>query len=249
MIKPSAPPHAVRKWIAISTAIIALGCRPPGGFRPSPAEWNTPLPPGVDANAATFHARVARAFPASGNSHTRARPSATCYPCMVQVKIEALGDTRLINPYNGPETGVAVARIENLDSKEVEGVFGFRPGIQAVYYLWVDRKPRSTAPRWTVLQVPMGAGIVTAGRQWDLVLCHRWPVGYRPSSDADFYEYRHGDRPCDAVGTAERSGIQQASLISTERLAAFVGGVVAFLRGGLTVSDGGWIDCNMGCCT
>ena len=94
----------------------------------------------------------------------------------------------------------------------------------------------------------MGAGIVTAGYQMDLKLCHHWKSGDIKISDADFYEYRyHG--PCTAVATAGKSGIDQASLLPTERFAAFVERVAAFLRRDFTAAQGGWISCSGGCCT
>jgi len=159
--------------------------------------------------------------------------------------IEPVGDTRLIDPDNAPVTGVAVARIENLDTVDTEAKFGFQPGIQALYYLWVDRKPGSTKARWTILQVPMGAGIVTAGYQADLKLCH----AYKPvSSDADFLEYKDYGR-CPALATAERPSMNQASVVSTERFAALAERVAAFFRGKFTAAQGGWISCSGGCCT
>ncbi len=256
MITRSAPPRAAAKWMAITNVIVALGCTSPGGFPPPRPEWSTPLPPGVESDAATFRTRVGKTFPLSGNDHERAR-AATCSPgsldalgsprtlCTVAVRIEALGDTRLIDPDNAPASGVAVARIENLDSLDTEAKFGFRPGIEDVYYLWVDRKPGSVKARWTILQVPMGAGTVTAGYQKDLKTCHT----YKPvSSEADFIEYNpHG--PCPKLASAQRASTNQASLVSTEGFTALLGRVAAFLRGELSAAQGGWISCSAGCCT
>jgi hypothetical protein len=172
---------------------------------------------------------------------------------VVDVKIEPLGETWQIKPDSAPALGVAVARIENLDSVDTEARFGFRPGIEAVYYLWVDRKPGSIKARWTIVQVPVGAGIVTAGYQKDLKFCMRYPPGYPRVSDADFYEYKHDDHPCDVVdttsGSSYRSSLQEASFLSTQRFSALVGRVAAFLRGAFTAAQGGWISCNGGCCT
>jgi len=258
MITRSAPPRAAAKWIVITSTVVALGCPPPGG--PPRPDWSTPLPTGVDSDAGTFRARFDKGPPRSGNSHKRAR-AATCRPgsldsggrlrslCAVDVMIEAIGDTRLIDPDNAPPAGVAVARIENLDAVDTEAKFGFRPGIQAVYYLWVDRKPGSTKARWTVLQVPMGAGIVTAGYQKDLKLCNRYHEGEIRVSDADFYEYKYDDHPCDVAVSAEKSGVQHASFLSTEQFAALVGRVAALFRGEFSAAQGGWISCNGGCCT
>lgn len=258
MIKPSAPPRAAAKWIGIASAIVGLGCTPPAGFPPPLPDWRTPLPPGVESDAGTFRVRVDKTFPLSGNPHTRAR-AATCRPgsllsprslCAVDVKIEALGDTRLIDPNNAPVTGVPVARIENLDTVDTEAKFGFRPGIQALYYLWVDRQPGSTKARWTVLQVPIVAGgIVTAGHQRELKRCHYWLPGETRLSEADFYEYRHNDHPCDAAVSAEKSSVHEASFLSTGQFVALVGRVAAFLRGEFTAAQGGWISCSGGCCT
>jgi len=260
MITPSAPPRAAAKWIVITSAIVALGCPPPGGFPPPSPDWSTPLPTGVDSDAGTFRARVDKGFPRSGNSHRRAR-AATCRPgsidshgrlrslCAVDVTIEALGNTLLIDPDNAPVTGVPVARIENLDTVDSEAKFGFQPGIRALYFLWVDRKPGSTKARWTVLQVPMGAGIVRAGYQKDLKLCNHYHEREIRMSDADFYEYKYDDHPCDVAVSAEKSSVHQASFLSTEQFAALVGRVAAFLRRDFTAAQGGWISCSGGCCT
>lgn len=245
MIKPSAPPRAAVKWILIASAGAALGCTPLGSYPPPfppPPDWSTPLPPGVSSDAPAFRAQVAGLVP--GRSHNRPR-AATCYRCAVEVTIEALGDTRRINPDTAPAAGTAVARIVNLDSTDTEARFGFRPGIQAVYYLWVDRKPGLLKARWTVLQVPVGAGKVTAGHQKDLRLCHRYTPSY---SDADFAEFKSHD-PCLVAVNAEKSSLSHASLFSTEQLAAFVERLAALVRGELTAAEGGWISCSDGCCT
>jgi hypothetical protein len=259
MITRSAPPRAAAKWIAITAAVVALGCTSSGGFPLPPPDWSTPLPTGVDSDPNAFRARLDKGYPRSGTSHRRAR-AATCRPglaasglpralCSVEVMIEPVGDTRLIDPNNAPAAGVAVARIENLDSVDREAKFGFRPGIQAVYYLWVDRKPGSTKARWTVLEVPMGAGIVKAGYQKDLKLCNYWHEGEIRVSDADFYEYKYDDHPCEVLASTQKSSVHQASFFSTEQFAALVERVAALLRGELAAAQGGWISCSGGCCT
>ena len=257
MITRSAPLRAATKWITTISAVVALGCTSPGVPYPIP-DWSTALPAGVDSSAVTFRARLDKGSPRGAVSHRRAR-AANCRPglgvdglprslCSVEVMIEPLGDTRLVDPNNAPAAGVAVARIENLDSVDIEARFGFRPGFQAVYYLWVDRKPGSTKARWTVLEVPMGAGIVRAGYQNDLKLCHSYG-GPGWVSDADFYEYKYDDHRCPYVASAERSRVHQASLLSPARFVSLLGKVAAFLRGDLAAAQGGWISCSGGCCT
>lgn len=242
MIKPSAPPRAAGKWILIVAAVAAFGCTPYPPPPLPPPDWGTPLPPGVSSDAPTFRAHVAT-FKPGGNAHKRPR-AATCHQCAVEVTIQALGDTRTINPNAAPASGVAVARIENLDPTDTEARYGFRPGNQAVYYLWVDRKPGSLRARWTVLQVPVGAGKVTAGHQKDLRVCHL----FRPdSSDADFYEFKHRGG-CTVAVSPEKSMISQASLLSSERLSAFVRRVAGLFRREFAAAQGGWISCSDGCC-
>lgn len=252
----SGPPRAAAKWISIATVVVVLGCPPPAGFPPIP-DWSTPLPTGVDSDAAAFRGRLEKSFPRGGPIHARAR-AARCRPghtplrilCAVEVRIEPVGDTRLIDPDNAPIAGVPVARIENLDTVDTEALFGFRPGIEAVYYLWVDRKPGTTKARWTVVQVPMGAGIVTAGHQSDLKRCMYYHPGDPPPvSDADFYEYKYDDHRCEVAVSAEKSRVQEASLLSSQVFAALVGRVAALLRRELTAAQGGWISCSGGCCT
>jgi hypothetical protein len=258
MITRSAPPRAAAKWIVTTSAIVVLSCTPPGGL-PSPfPDWSTPLPSGVDSSAVAFRARLDKGPPRGSASHRRAR-AARCRPglgggglprslCSVEVMIEPVGDTRLIDPNNAPVDGVAAARIENLDPADTEAKFGFRPGIQAVYYLWIDRKPGTTQARWTILEVPMGAGIVRAGAHGNLKLCHAYG-GSDWVSDADFYEYKHDDHPCTVMASADKSRVHQASLISPERFVSLLGKVAAFLRGELAAAQGGWISCSGGCCT
>jgi hypothetical protein len=253
-VRPT-PPRAAAKWIVLASAIVAVGCPPSGGFPPPSHDWNTPLPSGVDSDAATFREKLAM-FSRSGSPHIRAR-AATCRPsplrsprsfCAVDVKIEPVGNTLLIDPDNAPDPGVPVARIENQDTLDTEALFGFRPGIQAIYYLWVDRKPHSTKARWTIVEVPMGAGIVVAGYQKDLKLCHRPHQGEIRVSDADFYEYKYDDHPCDGDITLERSRFGEASYLPTQQLFSLARRMGDLLRGNLTAAQGEWISCSGGCC-
>lgn len=253
----SAPSRAAGKWIELASVIIAVGCAPSGGFPPPVHDWSTPLPAGVEADAATFRGKLGL-FPLSGSAHVRAR-AATCKPdarrlrrrvfCAVDVNIEAMGNTLLIDPDNAPDPGVPVARIENLDSLDTEALFGFRPGIQAVYYLWVDRKPHSNKARWTLLEVPMGAGIVVAGYQKDLKRCNHTHEGEIRVSDADFYEYKYGDHPCELDVSLQPSRFREASFLSTEQFALLFRRVAAVFRGELMAAGGEWISCSGGCCT
>jgi hypothetical protein len=245
MIRSRSIPRAVGKWVTIASAILGLGCATRQLIYPAP-EWNTPLPSGVSSNAKQFLSDVSMVRLAD-SVHVRPRAGACLY-CTVYVKIQAIGETWRINPDTGPAMGVPVARIQNLDSTDREAVYGFLPDTAAVYYLWVDRRPGSTQARLTVLQVPVHGGVVRAGHQKDLRLCHYRPAGQKPTSDADFREYRyHGD--CTVPGSAASPGMSEASLFPDAPVAALVSRFAAIIGRSMMSSQGGWIDCNSGCCT
>jgi len=244
MSRYSAASLAVGQWLVVSSLATALACASASTNVPPPDSDN-PLPPGVNSDPAQFRRQIS-AFAPSGKPHTRARPGA-CPFCLVSVSIEAVGDTREIKPDSGPATGRPVAHIVNQDSADTEAYYGIQPGIQADYYLWVDRKPHSLRAQWTLLRVPMGAGFVTAGHPRDLVLCHSHAYGEVSNSDADFAEYRH-PLGCDAIASAEGMNTNQASVLPI-RLSALFARIATIVRGKETAARGGWIECARGCCT
>ena len=247
MIRSCAIPRAVGKSITIAFASIALGCA--GQVLYPEPEWSTPLPPGVSSNPEQFRSDVSKVMPAD-SVHVRARAGA-CLFCVVHVRIQALGETWRINPDSAPVMGVPVARIQNLDSTQREAVYGFRPDTAAVYYFWDDRRPGSTRARLTVLQVPVHGGVVTAGHQTNLSLCHPRPYGRRATSDADFAEYKYEDAACPVRASAIRAlprEIHEANLLSSAPLSRLAVRLAAIISRGMLVSGGGWIDCNSGCC-
>jgi hypothetical protein len=243
MSRNSAASLAVGRWLAVSLLATALACATASTNLPPPDEKND-LPDGVSKNPAEFRQGVS-AFARSGNVHKRARPG-RCSVCLINISIEAVGDTWLIEPRNGPAAGTPVARILNLDPTDTEAYYGIQPSIQAEYYLWVDRKPGSRRARWTLLRIPMGAGIVTAGRPHDLELCKK-RVGEIRTSDADFAEYRHPNG-CDPKADAEDLKASQASLLPISIEALFAR-IAAIVRAPPSLARGGWIDCARGCCT
>jgi hypothetical protein len=247
----SAVPRAVAVWAGIVVAVVVYACAsqplseslllyPPG-------DWDTALPLGVDPNPTQFM-NTLNASPLGESVHTRTRPGRCLLPCTVQVKIQTLGNTQEIDTAPGPATGRAIARIENRDSTDTEGLFGFRPFTQAEYVFWVDRSPGSNRSRLTVLWVPRTAcGRVRAGFQKILVLCHE-RGGRARVSDVDFYEYKHGIAPCSVPGAILRPTVKEASLISLRPFVALYVRLNGLMRGE-TAADGAWIDCNSGCCT
>ena len=248
----SAVPRGVAVWAGIVIAVAAYACASQSySLSPlvyPPGDWDTALPPGVDSSPGQF-GKTLTATPLGDSVHTRTRPGRCLIPCTVQVRIQALGRTQDIYPDSGPATGRPIARIENLDPTDAEGLFGFRPSTEAEYVFWVDRDPRSTRPRLTVLWVPRTAdGRVRAGFQKSLILCHRHPAGYRLVSDVDFYEYRHGISECTVPGAILRPTVKEASLISLRPFVVLYARVMGLMRGEM-IADGAWIDCNSGCCT
>jgi hypothetical protein len=146
-----------------------------------------------------------------------------------------------------PSTGQAVAVIQNLDTRITEAYYGFRPSSYADYYFWIDKRPDADSSRITVLEVPRGAGLaVRAGRQKNLEYCHRYAPGHVSTGpDADFLEYKP---PCGAGYSSALSKIVVASLISFSSVTGLPVGDAAGLRLPPKVSEGGWIECNSGCC-
>ena len=244
MIRSRSIPRAVAKWVTIASVIVAVACTramlAPG--TQYSGEWNTKLPPGVSSNADAFRTRL-RVVP--GVKRTRLR-AGTCPGCTVKVSIQAIDSTRAFGPGLPPATGLAVARIQNLDPRNTEGYYGFRPSTEAEYYFWVDKRPDADSARITVLEVPR-VGPVRAGRQKNLQYCHIYPRGYvylRP--DADFVEYKPR---CTAGATAPSSKIVEASFFSGAPVGKVFAGIATVLQVVTLISQGGWIDCNSGCCT
>ena len=244
MGRSSAASLAVGRWLAVSLLATALACATAETNLPPPDAKND-LPDGVSKNPAEFRQRVA-AFTPSGTVHRRARPG-RCSDCLIDISIEAVGDTRLIDPWNGPTAGTAVAHILNLDPTDTEAYYGIQPSIQAEYYLWVDRKPGSRRARWTLLRIPMGAGTVTAGRPNDLKLCRKPEAGHMKTSDADFAEYRH-PYGCDPKADSEDLKVCQSSVLPIQ-MGALLGRIASLVRADFSLARGGWIDCARGCCT
>lgn len=244
MIRSSAIPRTVGKWITIASAIVIPACAPvmlaPG--TQYSGEWNTKLPPGVSSSSDAFRTQL-RVTP--GVKHTRLR-AGTCSGCEVTVSIQAIDGPRAFGPGSPPVTGLAVAHIQNLDPRNTEGYYGFRPSTVADYYLWVDKRPDADSTRITVLEVPRGIGPVRAGRQKNLEYCHMYPrASYSLPPDADFVEYKD---PCTVGSTAGSSKIVEASFFSAPPFGGVFPGIATALRALATISQGGWIDCNSGCC-
>ena len=250
MIRLSATSLAVARWTPIAAVMLVLSCTSAQQLIYTPPQWTTPLPAGVSSDPQEFRNSVASMkLRPSDSVHIRAR-AGTCPLCVVHVRIQAIGETWRIRYDSAPANGVPVATIRNLDPVHTEARYGFRPDTVAVYYFWIDRRPGSTAARLTVLQVPQYGGAVTAGHQSILRRCHLGRPGVPPTSDADFLEYKPPCDPSLAEGPARAEGpaISKASLFPGAPLVAIVSRFAVNLGGRMGVSQGGWIECNSGCC-
>lgn len=244
MIRLPATPRAVGRWIAIACAIVILACTRvmlAPGTQYSGA-WDTKLPPGVPSNPDAFKSGL-KITP--GVIHNRLR-AGTCPACEVKVSVQSIANTFDVAPGSPPTAGLAVAHVRNLDPRNTEGYYGFRPSAVADYYFWVDKRPDTDSARITVLEVPRGPGIVRAGRQKNLQYCHMYATRHSGPSDADFVEYRP---PCDVGPIAASSKIVEASMFSAARFLRVFAEMASLLRAVTLISGGGWIDCNSGCCT
>ena len=236
---------------AIGLGVVVFACATLGGGytstdRPAP-DAIYGLPPGVNSDAEGFRTQI-QPFLAQtrGPAHVRSR-RAECFPidiCHVGVKIEPIGTTVDISPVTGPAEGRPVVHLVNLDSRR-EKYYKLRDSTQAEYYLWVDRTPVSGKTRWTLLEIPKH-GKVVAAPPTDLNLCNAHPTA--PPGDADFTHYRHPDGCNVPIAAAPpTSTVSYASLVPSSLLTAAVAHLWAMLA--FASAEGGWIDCNMGCCT
>jgi hypothetical protein len=239
MIRSRTIPRAVGNLTTFALAIFTLGCDPDI----STQTWTTPLPPGVSSVPTTFQQGIG-AFVPLGQRRVRVR-NATCEGCTVEVAIQAIYNTRTLRPDSAPATGVAVARIQNLDSAKIEAFYGFKPNSQAEYYLWFDKRTDSDSARFTVLEVPIAGGTVRAGHQTNAGYCHIHPPGYAGPPDADFLEYKP---PC-TVAAAVAGGISTASVAAPGPVGRLFARIAAMVRAPPAAPQRAWIDCNSGCCT
>ena len=249
MIRSRSIPRVVGTWLTIAAVIVAAACAQTVQLDPQvqhqpPETWTTPLPEGVSSDPATFRQGLI-GVNQPGVVHVRAR-AATCFRCDVQVSIQAIADTRAIDPDRPPAAGLAVAHVQNLHPTRVEAYYGFRPRAQADYYLWVDRKPGTDSSRMTVLQVPTAFGPVAAGRQKVLGLCRVHPPGYGGRADADFAEYKP---ECAGSLASSTMRIGEASMFPSGVFEKMLGRIATLLAPLPIVSRSAWIDCNSGCCT
>jgi hypothetical protein len=253
MIRSCATSSAMGKWVGTASVLLVIACTSVAtnptaeqvtvdpGTQYS-GNWDTPLPPGVSSNPDDF---VKQFTVTKGIKHTRQRAGA-CPGCIVVVEIRAINGTVDFGPGMPPASGRAVAFIQNTDRRINEAYYGFRPSNQADYYFWVDKTPAGDSSRMTVLEVPkVGTLRVRAGRQKNLEYCHKAPPGDYSRPDADFLEYKP---PCNAVSSSAKSKIVVASLLSSSSVAGFALGGATALQTAMLVSQGGWIDCNSGCC-
>jgi hypothetical protein len=246
MVRTAGTTRDVQRWLVMICSVIgALGCAK-SISPPAPAN---PLPDGVISDTLDFQKKIAP-YGVSSTPHHRQR-EAMCFLKLcsrIDVRIEAMGNTNAIDPDNAPTHGLPVAHLHNHDKNRTERSMGLLPGTQAEYYLWVDRKPGgSNHARWTLLQVSHTSNSVTAAEPADLNLCHKRERGVQPTSDADFTEYRyHG--PCNVPPPAVGLKVSQSSLFPSASFGAVLAHVVDFLAAALQ-TEGGWIDCNNGCCT
>lgn len=266
MTRSFAGHRRARKWMIGS--VMALSCAQPPvvGKRPQldikardiyAEDWNTTLPEGVVANPDAFRASLMQyadttPYAATGGpSYVRLRAGKDCGDCVISVRIRTLGNTRAIDPDRPPHPGRPLAHIKNLDATITEAYYGLKPGSDADYFLWVDRRSdRPDSARLTVIELPHRAGLsVRAGRQKNLVLCNRYPHDSGASQGADFVEYRHPEGcsyPSPYRGVAR---YDRASMLSADVLSNVLARFVDLVRNAYMISGGGWIDCNSGCCT
>src|SRR5437868_6940255 len=107
-----------RMWWLIAVAVSPLACSDPlSRFTYGVKLQIEPLPPGVNPDPTQFRGQVA-ARGGPGASHVHMRLGKCPTPCLVEVTIAPVGDTREVNPASPliPASGRVVAKILNLDT-------------------------------------------------------------------------------------------------------------------------------------
>jgi hypothetical protein len=243
MRRTSGRARDVRSWLITCSVLATFGCGP----ELAPPDPSNPLPPGIPADTGRYRQLIAQDV-MSKNPHPRQR-KAKCFLSLcsgITVTIEAVGNTLDIDPKKGPATPVRVAHLVNQDKKKTEKYYGLLPGDSAEYDLWVSRKSDSTT-QWTLLLVSRTSNSVIAAKPADLNYCHLRGPNDPKASDADFAEYRKPSK-CNYPIRPAAQKVSQASLIPTPVFGSFLAHMAAILTQ-FAMSDGGWIDCNNGCCT
>jgi len=233
--------RAYRTQLLIAVAVSAIACRDLRlPFTYDVKSQSPPLPPGVNSDPAQF--RQQAAMRTAGPTHQHNRFGKCTLPCLVEVTIGPLGDTREVNPGGPlvPGSGRPVAKIVNLDSARTESMYGFKPFLLFEYYVWADTA--ASRARLTLLEVPaLGQpGVVHAIFQKDLRLCLH--DGLAPtSSDADF-------RWCEGVSVSTGSNVNHAGLLSVQPAALLLSRLSEFVAGTFGVEGPIWLRCTDGCC-
>ena len=255
MIRVLAAPRTAARWIAIGTMILGCATPPVGDLalvRPSATydgAWSTPLPPGVSSNPDSFRIQVAALGLLSGPTYTRLRAADGCDGCAVFVRVKALGNTRKAIGSGQSRIGRPVAHIVNLDRDHVEAYYGLKPGRNADYFFWIDRRPDVDSARITLLEVPH-LGLVRAGRQKNLHSCEYYRhLDDEPYEGVDFVEYRHPDGCAGSRRYMAHSTLGEPSFLSANFVANLANKLAGLIRKASMASGEGWIDCNSGCCT
>jgi hypothetical protein len=139
-----------------------------------------------------------------------------------------------------------VAQLENLHPTRKEKYYKMDPNSRAVYYFWIDSVGPKT--RLTLIEVPRARGAtVHAGKQKFLEICHAYKhtTGPADTADADFSEYREQEHKC------YRATVTKAALGFPSEV-PLLAKAWSWARNALYAdafrSQGGWIDCNSGCC-
>lgn len=245
--------RAQRTWLLISLAFSASACDKDlfKTFTYSPDLQTVPLPPGVDSNANQFRKQAGMRLMGPSHTHTRLGDCPADSLCLVDVRIAPLGDTREVNPGAGvgvtsplaPNSGRAVAKIENLDATHAEEMYGFRPSSEFEYYVWADTS--GSQARMTLLKVPAigQPGSVIAVFQKNIQLCLHGPAA-PVSTDADF-------KWCAGLSVSAGSKVNQAGMLLVKPFSALLARAAALVAKPLDLDAAQpaiWLRCTDGCC-
>lgn len=240
----------LRFTLPLAVAFMSVGCKskePSQGAAASGAPAEFTVPAGGQATPALLEELAA--LP-RGPKHERRRKGENC-KCANWVTIQSVGETRDIDPADGPVPARLVAYIENQDPVRTTEKPRFKPKTQAVYYVQVSRDVPSSRAKWRLLEFPAAGGgpILAVDSGW-VNGCTGHPVA--TEADADF-------KACDgqhltdstgmvASGSSFRPGMLRATVLTRNVFSGFTSRNAPW-SAALLGEDPTWISCNAGCCT
>jgi len=238
---------AAKSMLLVSTfagLIALLGCPPRGGYiAETPLAIQPDTTKSIDLNE--FRAQFANAY--RGPLHTHERRAICTHPapgvgCVARVTIQALGESKDIDPRKPFKEQRVIGQIRNLDLEDITEMYSLKPASQSQYFIMIDGGSNGF-PRWNLLEVPVTRfGSIRRIPGKNVTQCVGFPEHQPPPySDVDFSLC--GEHPL--ASTTYKSGLIDVSGVRSLLLKL----ASRFRSSSSTIEGGDWMYCPTGCCT